>query len=98
MTDTIKEIKATPADVKEAFKAILDGVVEGSVVLITGRTFEGGPLHYMLARVTPDGESLMPIAIIPHNDTLLGFLVKHDEIIKKHGGPESDPDFKGVRQ
>jgi hypothetical protein len=92
------ELSKTPDDVKSYFKTILDSVADGSAVLMCGRTYEGGPMHYMVARVDAVAETLIPIAYLPCGETLMHFLHVRDDLVKKFGGPEADPDFTGVRQ
>lgn len=94
----LNEKAITPPDVLAAFKLILAGIVDGTTIIMKARTADDMPHHYMIARISPDGEHVEPLAMIPCGLTLLNFLQNYDAMVKTHGGPESDPDFKGVRQ
>lgn len=97
-SDSVTEYAPTPDDVMEKFKQILAGAVDGTTVIVKARVRVGGPFHYMIARANEDGTAILPMAIIPESGTILQYLLRYDQIMLVHGGPESDPDFKGVRQ
>lgn len=91
--------KKLPTVVIESFEALcVAAQMPRRLCIMAVKTVGGNKTHHVVAVVEEDGSNAVPVAVIPSDGNVVEYLKHYDRMLAAGGGPESDPDFKGVRQ
>lgn len=87
-----------PEEITQRFDAICAAARKQGALVCVKLQADGSTMdQYIVGMVMDGGSSCIPLAIIPTMH-VTQFIQYYDGIVKKSGGAEGDPDFKGVRQ